>query len=41
VRFAQFLPSRKELFVLSGDQKVHTIPIDDLRSEATPARPAQ
>ena len=37
VRLALFLPSRKELFVLTGDQKVHTIPMDDLHADAAPA----
>jgi len=41
VRLAQFLPARKEFFVFTGDQKVHTISIDDLHSDAAPAHPAQ
>jgi WD40 repeat protein len=30
VRFVQFLPARKELFVLTADQKVHAFSMDDL-----------
>ena len=30
VRFARFLPARKQLLVLTADQKVHTISMDDL-----------
>jgi WD40 repeat protein len=39
VRVALFLPSRKELLVLTGDQKVHTIPMGDLNSDAASAHP--
>lgn len=37
VRFAQFLPARKQLLVLTADQKLHTISIDDLHSDSVPA----
>jgi hypothetical protein len=30
VRFAEFLPARKELLVLTGDQKIHAIRMEDL-----------
>ena len=33
VRFAHFLPARKELLVLTADQKVHAISMDDLRAD--------
>jgi WD40 repeat protein len=33
VRFAEFLPGRKELLVLTADQKVHAISMDDLRAD--------
>jgi hypothetical protein len=31
VRFTHFLPARKQLLVLTSDQKLHTIDMDDLR----------
>jgi hypothetical protein len=37
VRFAQFLPARKELLVLTGDQKVHAISMDELHADIVPA----
>src|SRR5579872_6952625 len=37
VRFAQFLPARKQLLVLTADQKLHTISIDDLHAGSVPA----
>lgn len=36
VRFAEFLPARKELLVLTGDQKIHSISMDDLRADDAP-----
>ncbi len=32
VSFAEFLPQRKELFVLTADQKIHRFGVDDLRT---------
>jgi WD40 repeat protein len=38
VSFAQFLPERKQLFVLTADQKVHVIAMDTLHADSVPAR---
>lgn len=36
VRFAQFLPARKQLYVLTADQKVHIISLDEPQVKAAP-----
>jgi hypothetical protein len=36
VRFAQFLPARKQLVVLTADQKIHIIDLDNLSVAARP-----
>jgi len=33
VSLAEFLPQRKELLVLTADQKIHTVSMDDLRAD--------
>jgi hypothetical protein len=38
VRFAQFLPARKQLLVLTADQKIHTTSMDDLHADSAVAR---
>ena len=39
VRFAEFLPARKELLVLTADQKIHPISMDDLHADIAPRQP--
>ena len=38
VSFAQFLPERKQLLVLTADQKVHVIAMDTLHADSVAAR---
>ena len=39
ISFAEFLPSAKELLVLTDDQKLHAISMEDLLENGTPAHP--
>lgn len=38
VSFAQFLPERKQLLVLTADQKVHVVAMDTLHADSVAAR---
>ena len=40
VSLAEFLPARKQLLVLTADQKVHTVSMDDLRANSVSAQTA-